>query len=108
MSNKKKNIDSLDLLKSIASFLIVIYHYQQVFKVKFNGINFYSRKLILGYLVELFFMISGYLTIYTSKNILATSFSQVLKGYGTELIHKLKRIYPMTMITTAFCLLRVM
>ena len=104
MPNKLKNIDSLDFLKSIASILIVFHHYQQDFSARFNGINFFGGRIYFGYLVELFFMISGYLTLYTSRSIPATGISQILKEEGRAFIHKLKRIYPMTIITTAFCL----
>lgn len=53
---------NLDLLKFLASLCIALHHYQQAFAVKFeNGLNFYGGKVPLGFLVELFFIISGFL-----------------------------------------------
>ncbi len=57
-----KRLYNLDLLKFIASLCIALHHYQQAFQVKYdNGLNFYGGKIPFGYLVELFFIISGYL-----------------------------------------------
>jgi len=52
----------LDLLKVLASLGIFFLHYQQVFDVYFeNHINFFKGFYTWGYLVELFFIISGFL-----------------------------------------------
>ena len=63
----KRNIQGFDILKIVSATLIVFHHYQQVFKVRFNGINFYDGAFNFGYLVELFFIISGILTLYSDK-----------------------------------------
>lgn len=63
----KKNLQGIDILKIIAATLIVMHHYQQVFKLEFSGINFYGGAFNFGYFVELFFMISGFLTLYSDK-----------------------------------------
>ncbi len=56
----KNNRDvSLDFLKVIATCLIVFHHYQQLTGVRFSYINFWAGKFYFGYLVELFFIISG-------------------------------------------------
>ncbi|WP_338951460.1 acyltransferase [Fusobacterium nucleatum] len=52
---------SLDFLKIIATILIVFHHYQQILNIEFKGINFYGGKFYFGYLVEFFFLISGFL-----------------------------------------------
>jgi len=57
---KKRNY-GLDFLKIVATILIVFHHYQQVLNVEFAGINFFGGKFYFGYLVELFFLISGFL-----------------------------------------------
>lgn len=50
---------SLDFLKVIATCLIVFHHYQQLSGVRFPYINFWEGRFYFGYLVELFFIISG-------------------------------------------------
>lgn len=55
---------SLDVIKIIATILIVFHHYQQILEVTFpNGINYFDfvgGKFYFGYMVELFFILSGY------------------------------------------------
>ena len=46
--DKRKYI-GLDLLRALAATLIVFHHYQQVFKVRFRGINFYGGMFDFGY-----------------------------------------------------------
>ena len=58
---KKERNYSLDFLKIIATILIVCHHYQQILGVEFEAINFYGGKFYFGYLVEFFFLISGFL-----------------------------------------------
>jgi peptidoglycan/LPS O-acetylase OafA/YrhL len=64
----------------------VFHHYQQISDVNFRGgVNFYGGKFAFGFLVELFFMISGFLTAYSSiKN----------KTFLTWIKNKTSRIYP--------------
>lgn len=66
-SNRKKNIDWLDLLKAVAVTLIVFHHYQQSFGVTFPGLNFYGGKFYFGNLVEFFFLVSGFVALYSFK-----------------------------------------
>lgn len=52
---------SLDVLKIIATVFIVFHHYQQTFEVKYtSGIDYFYGKFYFGYMVELFFILSGY------------------------------------------------
>lgn len=62
MKNELKTRDySLDFVKIVATIFIVFHHYQQVIGTYFeNGINFYNGKFYFGYMVELFFVLSGY------------------------------------------------
>lgn len=64
---KEKKINGFDYIKVVAASAIVLCHYQQVFSVHFQGINFYGGRINFGYLVELFFTISGFLTVYRDK-----------------------------------------
>ena len=50
---------ALDFLKGIATIAIVFHHYQQVTGAKF-AYNFWDGWFYWGYVVELFFLISGY------------------------------------------------
>ena len=59
MSQKREG--SLDLLKFLATCCIVMHHFQQITGAFFEGhLNFYSGNFYWGYLVELFFLVSGY------------------------------------------------
>ena len=53
----------LDALKIVATIFIVFHHYQMATNISFsNGFNYHGgEKFYYGYLVELFFIISGYL-----------------------------------------------
>lgn len=64
----------LDFIKIIATIIIVFHHYQLVMAVRFpSGINYCYGTFFFGRMVELFFIISGYLmyryvdTIYTGR-----------------------------------------
>lgn len=53
----------LDLFKIIATIFILFHHYQQVFGIEFDKVNFCSgTHFYFGYMVELFFVISGLLS----------------------------------------------
>lgn len=52
---------SLDIIKIVATVVILLHHYQQVFNVRFDkGINYYGGSFSFGWFVELFFVISGF------------------------------------------------
>lgn len=52
---------SLDFLKIVATIGIIFHHWQQVTGAYFeNHINFYNGRFYWGYLVELFFVLSGF------------------------------------------------
>ena len=52
---------SLDVLKIVATVFIVFHHYQQVTGAWFPGlVSFWGGRLYFGYVVELFFILSGF------------------------------------------------
>lgn len=51
---------SLDFIKIVATVLIIFHHYQQTVQVTFDGLNFYYGKFYFGYVVEMFFVLSGF------------------------------------------------
>ena len=89
-------------MRILSITIIVLYHYQQVFKVRFSGFGFFGGPLSFGYLVELFFMISGYLTVYTDRDTL--NGCNLFRTNVQRFTHKLLRYYPMASIACAFTL----
>lgn len=90
----KKRDYSLDLLKIFATTIIILHHYQQGSGAIYKYINFWEGKFYFGYLVELFFILSG---IFVAQNIEKISskritFSQFIKG-------KLIRLLPLLSIS---------
>ena len=63
----KQRLYNLDLLKIVASIGIVFHHYQQATGAVFGGINFFGGLFSFGSLVELFFMMSGFLALYNLR-----------------------------------------
>lgn len=96
----RKRYYNLDIIKIVAAVIIVCHHYQQISGIFFSGVNFYGGKFSWGYLVELFFMISGFLTVYNDR-----CDEHCIKSF----LHKCKRIYPMAifagvvLIAIVFC-----
>lgn len=68
MENK---IYGFDYAKIIAASFLLFHHYQQVFDCQFSGINFYGGKIGFGLLVELYFTISGFLTLYSEQRLMS-------------------------------------
>lgn len=63
MGNQKRDY-SLDFLKIVCTIIIVLHHYQQALVIRFdNGINFDGGEFYFGWVVELFFIISGMVTL---------------------------------------------
>lgn len=61
MATSTTRVYSLDILKIIGTVLILFHHYQQCTTLYFlKGINFFDGRIIFGYVVELFFLLSGY------------------------------------------------
>lgn len=87
---EKKRLCNLDILKIVSATFIVFHHYQQVSGASFNGFNFYGGKISWGYLVELFFMISGFLAAMTIK---------CNDKISKSLLKKVSRIMPMAFLS---------
>ena len=84
---------SLDLLKFLSIVLIIFHHYQQTFNIFFEkGINFYNGEFYFGYIVELFFILSG---IFTYKNI------EIIKNikFSSFFLKKYLRFLPLIFIS---------
>jgi len=92
----KIRLTNLDLLKTIATVLVVFHHYQQVFNVSFDGPNFYGGRFYFGHLVEFFFVISGFITAFSDKEDNVNVVRPILK--------KLSRIYPTVALSVTFIL----
>lgn len=89
---------NLDLLKAVAAVLIVFHHYQQVFNVTFDGINFFGGSFYWGYLVELFFLISGFVMAVSNRK---------EKNIFQKFFGKCIRIYPSTVLACSATILIV-
>ena len=99
--NAKKHYDILDIYKFIAAVLIIFHHYQQTFDVHYPGINFFGGKFHFGNMVELFFIISGFVAANSLHN---SGGVRTLESCGKAWIHKAKRIYPMAWIACSCCI----
>ncbi len=80
---------SLDFLKFGATCLIVLHHYQQANGIQLPGINFYGGAFNFGWLVELFFLLSGFL--------IAKYIPKIRKGmsFGEFYLKRFLRLAPM-------------
>ncbi len=88
----KKRRTALDIPRVIATILIVLLHYHQ-----FTGQIgvFFKGAFTFGFMVEFFFLLSGYLSFEKIKTINdGISFSEYLK-------QKAIRLFPMTMLSVA-------
>lgn len=83
-----KRIYSLDILKFVFSILILYLHYLQLTGLGTYSIAFLGGNILLGHLVEMFFIISGFLIAGSLGKISQLKF----KDY---IIRKIIRIYPM-------------
>lgn len=102
---KNNRIYSLDLLKFIASIIIIFYHFQQETGLGTSVINLASGKIYTWYVVELFFVISGYLSMLSFASPGKTE-ETLKKGFYNYYKHKCIRIYPtavLSILFTVFC-----
>lgn len=85
----RERYHNLDLLRAVAAILIVFHHYQQFFSVSFGGINFYGGSFYWGYLVELFFMISGFVMAMNDKkekSVIRRFFGKCIRVYPSSIL----------------------
>lgn len=95
MNNKR--CYSLDALKVFATILIVFHHYQQMTGAYFeHSINYFGGKFYFGYIVELFFILSGY---FMFKYI-----ERIKKGLSFKRFYlkRMQRLLPLVMLS-AIC-----
>ncbi len=91
---KKERDYALDVLKIIGTILIVLHHYELSFDLHFDRINFGDGKFYFGYVVELFFIISGYFTFSSIRKIReGLNFDRFFSG-------KVLRLLPVAAIST--------
>lgn len=85
---------SLDVLKVVATIFILCHHYQQYISGVFStGINYYGGIYNFGWMVELFFLLSGYFMFpYLEK---------IQKGMNLKQFYlsRITRLLPMVAIT---------
>lgn len=103
---ERNRIYSLDLLKFIVSIVIVVLHIQQESRIGLSVINLASGKIYTWYIVELLFIISGFLSMlyFSSDEKIELSLQN---GFSLYLKHKCIRIYPMVILSTIFYLLNI-
>ena len=95
MNIRAQRIYGLDFLKVMATIAIVLHHYQQVFDVWFEkGINFYGTWFEWGFLVELFFLLSGYFMYRYSARIYGGEIE-----LGSWVYKRAKRLLPMMAVS---------
>jgi len=84
---------NLDLLKVIATIFILFHHYQQYICGSFtNGLNFYGGIYNFGYMVELFFILSGYFMFPYIREI------QLNKSFKSFFMPRYLRLIPLVAI----------
>lgn len=95
-----KRISGLDLLKIIATVMIIFHHYQQITGAWWGASSFYGGLFYYGELVELFFIISGFIMYRYIEKI---KFGLSFKKYC---IHRFFRFIPLmaicVIVTTVF------
>ena len=90
---RRKRIGSLDFIKFIASVLIVFHHFQGDYAYEKRLITFSGGNFYYGFVVEVFFLISGILV--SMKNEKNSELS-----YGSFLKNRILRLFPMTTYST--------
>lgn len=96
----KEYLNNINLVRIVCAILLIFHHYQGLTKVVFGGINFYANKgWGYGYLTEVFFVISGFLSGHTilKKNI---SFRKYMHA-------KITRLFPFVFISNLIYLFSV-
>lgn len=83
--------NNMDILRVVCSVMLIFHHYQGLSGARFDGINFYDNgRWSFGYITEVFFVISGFLTSYRG----------VQGNFKTYIKHKLLRIIPFALLSS--------
>ena len=86
---------SLDVLRIIATILIIFHHYQQITGTYFEGsLNFHGGDFSFGMVVEFFFVLSGFLAQHYISKIKAGC------TFQTFILQKAKRLLPLVFISS--------
>ncbi len=98
----KERIYSLDILRILATFGILFYHFQQVFDYTPEGtwknvLNFHTSTFNWSYLVEFFFVLSGFLAFSDVKKLCDDSLS-----FSKFVGKKYARLLPAIIMPCAF------
>lgn len=87
----KKRIYSLDFLRIPAAMMIVMHHFQQAFSAFFpNHINYFGGRFSFGYVVEFFFVLSGFLMLPAVRKIYSGEVT-----FGEFAFRRARRLLPM-------------
>ena len=96
MENERKREYSLDVLKIVGTVIIMLHHFQGTFGVKYGPVDFANGKFYFGWIVELFFMLSGYFAVrYKERIENALSFNDYFSA-------RVIRLVPTMFVCTAF------
>lgn len=99
MTSAKMREYTFDVVKFLAISIIVLHHYQEVTGAFFqHGPNWYDGAFYWGYLVELFFIISGYFAFASIEKVRSDM------SFGTFYLRKYLRFLPMIVICGVVCL----
>lgn len=91
---EKQREYSLDFIKICATIIIIFHHYQQVTGAYFkNKINFCNGKFYFGYIVELFFILSGFFMLSYINKIKQGNIS-----FPKFYLKRLSRLFPLLLI----------
>lgn len=92
----KQRLLSLDVLRIPATIVILFHHYQMYTGARFKYINFWDGKFFFGYLVELFFVLSGYFMV--------EYIDRIKKGLSFKhyMLKRIIRLLPMVAIGAIF------
>jgi len=102
VASDTKRSNALDFVKIVATTIILFHHYQQDGQVRFsNHLNFfYNSRFDWGFIVELFFMISGFVMYhYCDGRLSKTSFASFIGKRCQRLLP------PMTIAAVAYFVL---
>lgn len=91
---EKERDATLDFIKVLATSLIVCHHFQQTMGVRFTYINFFGGRFYFGYLVELFFIISGICAARWIQDILVNN-----KPFTEFMLKRASRLLPLTSVS---------
>ena len=92
----KTRFSGIDLVKVIATILILLHHYQQIFEFWQEGkLNFFNGNFNFSLMVDVFFIVSGFL--------MQNSNARGQLTFGKFFKRKYFRFFPICFLATSFC-----